>query len=357
MRDIIKPHSFVESINRIQRFSQDVPQYVFFQTTKTEAGPFGLFDHSVTGKELNELTSKFQAVLIENNERIIDITKEFNEVYKALESLDKDYLSSIIVAVKEAELSSNEAKIASDQAKTASNQALTASEQAHQASNQAKNASEQAHQASNQAKNASDQAVQVSNQAKIASDQAKTASNQALAASNQAREISERVQKTQTDVNKTIEAIKATIETLKKFKGDILTLNTENKEIGEKIVLLESNTEKANNSNQELAKRIFVIEKFIGDEQTKLISAIEAIKNNSKEIELLKQIVSLNKQEVLENGINNNLQLINGLQEECDANGEKINSIIRENNVKLPIYVATILSIAALIMSCLQLFL
>ena len=343
MRDIIKPHSFVESINRIQRFSQDVPQYVFFQTTKTEAGPFGLFDHSVTGKELNELTSKFQAVLIENNERIIDITKEFNEVYKALESLDKDYLSSIIVAVKEAELSSNEAKIASDQAKTASNQALTASEQAHQASNQAKNAS--------------DQAVQVSNQAKIASDQAKTASNQALAASNQAREISERVQKTQTDVNKTIEAIKATIETLKKFKGDILTLNTENKEIGEKIVLLESNTEKANNSNQELAKRIFVIEKFIGDEQTKLISAIEAIKNNSKEIELLKQIVSLNKQEVLENGINNNLQLINGLQEECDANGEKINSIIRENNVKLPIYVATILSIAALIMSCLQLFL
>ena len=134
-------------------------------------------------------------------------------------------------------------------------------------------------------------------------------------------------------------------------------MNTENKEIGEKIVLLESNTEKANNSNQELAKRIFVIEKFIGDEQTKLISAIEAIKNNSKEIELLKQIVSLNKQEVLENGINNNLQLINGLQEECDANGEKINSIIRENNVKLPIYVATILSIAALIMSCLQLFL
>ena len=72
------------------------------------------------------LVSPLQSTLIDINKTIRSLFDIADEVYKALESLDKEYIQGIVVAVKSAET-------ASDQAKVASSQALDASKKATQA--------------------------------------------------------------------------------------------------------------------------------------------------------------------------------------------------------------------------------
>ena len=140
--EIIKPHKFEVAKNNIHSLSKTVPD-VSLQKFKTEGGLFGLFDHKVTGDEINRnLVSPLQNTLMSQNSTIRALLNIADEVYKALESLDNEYIQAIIVAVKSAEIASEQAKTASTKANTASGQALDASRKAMDASTKATEAQE-----------------------------------------------------------------------------------------------------------------------------------------------------------------------------------------------------------------------
>ena len=135
--EIIKPHKFEVAKNNIHSLSKTVPN-VSLQKFPTKGSIFSWNDHNITGNEANSLlVSPLQSTLIAQNTTIRSLFNIADEVYNALESLDKEYIQGIIAAVKSAEIASDQAKTASDKANTASSQALEASRKALDASTKA----------------------------------------------------------------------------------------------------------------------------------------------------------------------------------------------------------------------------
>ena len=112
--EIIKPHSFEDAKNHIQTFSKRTSSNLGLSKVSTSGGLFDLFDHVVTGEELNTITGEISNYLIRFNGLHTDFINEFGQVYKALESLDKEYIPAILSALKGAEMASNQAKTAND---------------------------------------------------------------------------------------------------------------------------------------------------------------------------------------------------------------------------------------------------
>ena len=139
--EIIKPHTFEVAKSNIQTLAHNVPPTVSLRQFPTEGTIFSWNEHNITGNEANSLlVSPLQNTLINLNSNIRSLFIIADEVYKALESLDKEYISGIIAAVRSAEVASNQAKTASSKAERASEQALDASKQALDASNKANSA-------------------------------------------------------------------------------------------------------------------------------------------------------------------------------------------------------------------------
>lgn len=109
---IIKTHDFEASKNQIKVFSEQTPLDLKLDKVDTDGWFFGLGDHNVTGRELNNLTSQIQDYLIDFNSLNTKFIKEFGQVYNALEALDKDYIQAILIAIKAAEKANNEVKVA-----------------------------------------------------------------------------------------------------------------------------------------------------------------------------------------------------------------------------------------------------
>ena len=107
---IIQTHDFNNAKKQLKEFSERIPSRVDLQAVKTHVGPFDLFNHNVTGEELNKLSTQIQGHLIAINNLHIESVKEFGQVYKALEALDKDYIQAIIISVKAAEKASEQAQ-------------------------------------------------------------------------------------------------------------------------------------------------------------------------------------------------------------------------------------------------------
>jgi hypothetical protein len=106
----IQTHDFNHAKKQLKEFSEKIPSSVKLQTVATSGGLFKLFDHTVTGNELNTLTTQIQKHLIAINNLHVKSIKEFGQVYKALEALDKDYIQAIILSIKAAEKASSQAK-------------------------------------------------------------------------------------------------------------------------------------------------------------------------------------------------------------------------------------------------------
>lgn len=106
----IKSYNFDNAKNNLKKFSEGVSTTVNLETVKTEGGLFGLFDHKVTGQELNNLTGQIQEYLISINNQNMKTIKEFGQIYEALEALDKEYINAILISIKGAETASNQAK-------------------------------------------------------------------------------------------------------------------------------------------------------------------------------------------------------------------------------------------------------
>lgn len=115
--EIIKPHSFEEAKHHIQTFSSKTSSDLGLSRVDSSGGLFGLGKHKVTGDELNKITGQIQDYLIKFNGLHSDFITEFGQVYKALESLDSEYIPAILSAVKGAERASEQAKAAHDDIK------------------------------------------------------------------------------------------------------------------------------------------------------------------------------------------------------------------------------------------------
>lgn len=139
--EIIKPHRFEVAKNKIQTLAHNVPSTVSLNKFPTEGSIFSWNDHNITGDEANKLlVSPLQSTLIDQNSNIRSLFNIADEVYKALESLDKEYIAGIIASIESAKVASDQAKTASAKAEQASMQAFEASQKALEASKKANNA-------------------------------------------------------------------------------------------------------------------------------------------------------------------------------------------------------------------------
>lgn len=133
----VKNHDFENAKLAIKKFSEETTTDLdlsYVNDKKTVGEWFGdallggglRLDHKVTGEELNELTTQVQKHLHSVNSTQIKLIKEFGQVYRALESLDKDYIYGILTSIKATEKTSERIeatqveikKIVDDQKKT-----------------------------------------------------------------------------------------------------------------------------------------------------------------------------------------------------------------------------------------------
>lgn len=104
----LKTRNFENSKNKLKEFSEQTQTDLELVRVRTEGnfvdviskGVFGFFEHSVTGKELNELAEQIQECLININNTQIKIIKEFGEVYNTFESLDKEYIKATLLSIE-----------------------------------------------------------------------------------------------------------------------------------------------------------------------------------------------------------------------------------------------------------------
>ena len=107
---VIKTHNFEDAKLAIKKFSEQNTSKLNLKTVNGKkgvgewlgdallGGGIGI-NHKVTGKEFNELTVQIQSHLISINNTQIKLIQQFGEVYKALESLDKEYIQGILISI------------------------------------------------------------------------------------------------------------------------------------------------------------------------------------------------------------------------------------------------------------------
>ena len=102
----ITRHNFDKYKEDLKRFSEK--QNNDFYIPRVETSSLFVFNHNVTGKELNNVTRTIGEHLIELNKSQTDLIKEFRVIYDAFESLDKEYISGILTSLHAAQLAFNE---------------------------------------------------------------------------------------------------------------------------------------------------------------------------------------------------------------------------------------------------------
>lgn len=107
---VIQAHDFDEAKKELQKFSKQTKTKLNFETVDESKGVgeflgdlflgrgIGL-NHQVTGEELNNLTTQIQKHLKKINRTQIKLIKEFGQVYRALEALDKEYIQAILASI------------------------------------------------------------------------------------------------------------------------------------------------------------------------------------------------------------------------------------------------------------------
>lgn len=103
----VNDKKFLENMNRIKKFSENIQVEIELPTVQTDGALFGLFDYKVTGDDLNEVTQRIQNLIINQNNISNKIIEEFNTIYETFSTLNKDYLRRIVVGVKATEEASN----------------------------------------------------------------------------------------------------------------------------------------------------------------------------------------------------------------------------------------------------------
>ena len=110
--EVIKKHNFQKTLKRLKDFSERKKEEIEIETVATyDYGFFFDSDHKVTGREFNSRIEDIQDIFIRLNKKNIEIVKEFNDVYKTFDYLDKEYISAILSVLKGVEKTSDDVKV------------------------------------------------------------------------------------------------------------------------------------------------------------------------------------------------------------------------------------------------------
>lgn len=85
--------SSIENIDALSKKNKNLPA---LQKFKEKDGPMDIFRHTVKGEEMNEFASQVQDNLMLLNEKTNQFYMQFVEVYKAFDTLNKDYIAAIL---------------------------------------------------------------------------------------------------------------------------------------------------------------------------------------------------------------------------------------------------------------------
>ena len=104
----INRHDFENAKNEIKTFSENLPSNPSFDLVRNDE-LWGLLDHTVTGVELNDFIKKVQEHFKSVYDVLRNSVKEFGTIYKALDTLDKDYINGILISLEKAIEASDQA--------------------------------------------------------------------------------------------------------------------------------------------------------------------------------------------------------------------------------------------------------
>lgn len=105
----IKKKNFEDSISNINYISKQHQGVQELQKFK-EKGL--IFNHRITGNEMNEFVIQLQKIFIEINRESNQFYQQFIEVYKAFDSLNKDYIQAIVTSYNQAVDATKKAEVA-----------------------------------------------------------------------------------------------------------------------------------------------------------------------------------------------------------------------------------------------------
>lgn len=106
---VVERQNFDEAMKSIKAFAENTKIHEDLGRVPTSGGLFGWGDHKVTGSELNETVSQVEDQLIDIKNFDSGVLDIATDIYKALEALDEEHISGILIAA-------NAAKAASDKA-------------------------------------------------------------------------------------------------------------------------------------------------------------------------------------------------------------------------------------------------
>lgn len=106
---IVKSHKFEESKKKLENFSKNLPNSNSLNEVP-ESALWGFIKFEVQASDINNLIKHYNDKFIKTNASLIKIITEFKTIYETFESLDKDYIQSILIAIKSANEASNQAK-------------------------------------------------------------------------------------------------------------------------------------------------------------------------------------------------------------------------------------------------------
>lgn len=106
----IKRHNFDQYKEHLKEFSEKKEAEQEIDSVQEDGGFLYLFDHKVTGAELNRRLKTIQDHFIAVNKTNNEVIAEFRQIYNALDALDKDYIESILANVKAIEKTSNDVR-------------------------------------------------------------------------------------------------------------------------------------------------------------------------------------------------------------------------------------------------------
>ena len=108
-KKMLKPKDFSIAMERLKVFSKNEVYKIQLEAVKDRTF-FRLFSRKVTGEELNERLAIIQNHFIYVNESLINIVREFYQVYHTFEALDKEYIQAILISQNEIEKTSESIK-------------------------------------------------------------------------------------------------------------------------------------------------------------------------------------------------------------------------------------------------------
>ena len=106
---VVKRQSFDKAMHSIEVYAKKAKETRQLDKVSTNGGFLGLGSHKVTGEEFNNRLTQIGGYLIDLRNFDLGTLDIVSDIYKALDALDKEHISGILIAA-------NSAKVASDKA-------------------------------------------------------------------------------------------------------------------------------------------------------------------------------------------------------------------------------------------------